>query len=185
MAETSRTWEEIISDAIVALNAKDNSQWLLGDLGMEVEKTYGAKMIEDFAIKIGVNKETIRRYKVVSKAWPKEWREEFMTPDGDYRLSHRHFQILAPRENRLELAKEACDNNWSCDALIVELMKIDGRYDKKTAVASMTMNVIEVTEILSWFNRIREINPEVLNETSYKVEMKVNKFLAKAKGGKE
>lgn len=181
--KNQRGWEEILSDAIVALNAKDNSQWLLGDLGLEVENTFGPGMIEEFAIKIGVNKETIRRYKTVSKAWPKEWRKEFVTPDGDYCLSHRHFQLLAPREDRMQWARMAADNQWSCDALTVELMKEKGTYDKNTAIATMSFNSVEIGEILVWFNKIRENWPETLNETSYKVESKVNKFLAKAKQG--
>jgi len=184
MADT-RTWEEILSDAIVALNAKDNSQWMLGDLAMEVEASYGSPMIEEFAIKIGVNKETIRRYKVVSKAWPVSWRNEFKSPDGDLCLSHRHFQILAGRENRMELAREAADQGLTCDALTVELMKKDGKYDEKTAVASMSFNKAEVEEILSWLTQIRTMNPASLNETSYKVETKILKFKKKLRTGGE
>lgn len=165
-----KSWEEIVQSGMLAREAKDNSQWLLGDLAVEVETFFPGKL-EEFASKIGVNKETLRRYKTVSLAWPPSTRLKF--------LSHRHHQILASRSDRREWLEKAHDNSWSCEALMVELKKADGKWDEKLAVASMSFSRGEIEEISRWYRQILEKWPEKLNEFSHIVYDKVKRFLKK------
>jgi len=98
-------------------------------------------------------------------------------------LSHRHFQILAGRENRMELAKMAADGAMTCDAMVVEVMKKEGKYDSKTAVKSLQCSLDEHNELLRWFAIVKERGTEIITENSYNLETKIMKNVNKLKEG--
>jgi len=127
------------------------------------------------ASKGGVAKETLRRYKLVSQCWLPKDRLSF--------LSHRHHQILAPRDDRKEWAIKAHDNELSCEALQVELKKEEGKFDEKMAVASMTFARGEIEEIIRWYRQILDKWPEKLNSFSTTIHEKLLKYLKKTEKG--
>ena len=112
------SWEEAVSIGLELREAKDNSQWKLGDLAMQIDTVYGTDAIGKFAIEIGVNKKSLMQYRRISAAFPPELRVAI--------LSHRHHLMLAPRPDRLEWLKKAEENNWSVLQLARELAIADG-----------------------------------------------------------
>ena len=170
-----RDWEEILSDGMEAREAKDNSQWVLGDLAVEIEVYYGPGMLGEFASKIGVNKGTLKRYATVSKAWLPKDRLSF--------CSHRHHQVLAGRKDRKEWLKKAHDNSWNVEGLGIELKKAAGEWDEKLAVASMSLARGEIEEVLRWYRQIFRKWPEKLNTFSRQVNEKMKLFLKKTEKG--
>lgn len=172
--QQKKSWDEVIQLGMEAREAKDNAQWILGDLAIEVDTFFPGKL-EEFSAKIGVNKETLRRYKTVSRAWPPETRLTY--------LSHRHHQILAAREDRKEWLEKAHDNSWSCELLEVELKKSEGKWDEKLAVASMSFARGEVEEVIRWYRLILEKWPEKLSEFSHEVHEKMMRFLKRTEKG--
>jgi len=169
-----KSWDEIVQLGMEAREMKDSAQWVLGDLAMEVETFFPGKL-EEFAAQIGVNKETMRRYKTVSQSWPPETRLPY--------LSHRHHQVLASRKDRKEWLEKAHDNSWSCEMLGVELKKSEGKWDDKMAVASMSFGRGEIQEIINWYRYIYEHWPERLNDFSHQVYEKMERFLKKTEKG--
>jgi hypothetical protein len=143
LAEQNIDWESLISQGLEARENKDNSQWILGDLSLQVEKNYGEDSIGKFAIAINEKKTTIVRYRTVSSAWPVEKRVPY--------LSHRHHQILASRNDRFELIEKASDGNWSVEELTNQLKKIDGTYDDKLLIRNVNLNLEEIELILEWY----------------------------------
>lgn len=103
------SWEECVTLGLEFRENKDNSQWHLGDLALQVEKVYGVDSLGKFAIAININKNSLSQYRRVSKAFPEDTRSKV--------LSHRHHLILAGQENRFELLKECEDNGTTTSQL--------------------------------------------------------------------
>jgi hypothetical protein len=103
------SWEELISVGLELREGKDQSQWRLGDLALQVEKSYGVDSLAKFAIEININKNSLSQYRRVSKAFPENTRSKL--------LSHRHHLILAGSENRFQLLKECEDNGTTTSQL--------------------------------------------------------------------
>lgn len=69
--EMSRwSWEQLVSTGMVAREYKDLSQWILGKLALAVDTAYGDNAIGKFASEIGVNINTLQRYRWVVKHFP-------------------------------------------------------------------------------------------------------------------
>lgn len=112
------SWEEAVTKGQELRAAKDNSQWDLGDLSLEVDSVYGQDSLGRFANEIGMNKKSLQQYRRVSAAYPPETRSPY--------LSHRHHLILAPRKDRFEWLEKAHDNNFTVTQLERELVIADG-----------------------------------------------------------
>ena len=117
------SWEEAVSKGMELREVKDNVQWELGDLALEVDTAYGQDSIGKFSNDIGINKKSLQQYRRVSTAFPLETRIAY--------LSHRHHLILAAREDRLEWLKKAADNNWTTTQLYREVAIDEGRHVEK------------------------------------------------------
>ena len=112
------SWEEAVSRGMELREAKDNSQWELGDLSLEVNSVYGQDSLGKFANDILINKKSLQQYRRVSAAFPPETRSKY--------LSHRHHLILAPRKDRFEWLQKAHDSNLTVTQLERELVIADG-----------------------------------------------------------
>ena len=119
IVEDKMSWEQAISIGMQLREAKDNSQWQLGDLAANVEKKYGTNALEKFANEIGINKKSLQQYRRVALAFPKDKRISF--------LSHRHHLILAARKDRFDWLEKAADNSWSVSQLQFEIKKSEGK----------------------------------------------------------
>jgi len=62
--------EQLVSTGMVAREYKDLSQWILGKLALAVDTAYGDNAIGKFASEIGVNINTLQRYRWVVKHFP-------------------------------------------------------------------------------------------------------------------
>jgi hypothetical protein len=177
-----KSWEQLVSMGIHARTVRETSQWVLGDLALEVTIVYGKDSLGKYAREINVDRETLARYRQVSRAWPKKIRKKFQDPDGDYFMSHRHFQVLAPRSDKEEWLNKSMDNSYSVAQLQVELKKSEGNFKEDLAVASITLSRGEFEEIIRWYNEIFSINNTQLTEFSDEVLLKVKKGLKKSLG---
>jgi len=103
------SWEECISIGLELREGKDQVQWRLGDLALQVEKIYGSDSLGKFATAININKNSLSQYRRVSNAFPESTRSKV--------LSHRHHLILAGQVKRFELLKECEDNGTTTSQL--------------------------------------------------------------------
>jgi len=103
------SWEDAVIAGLELREAKDNSQWRLGDLALLVEKAYGVDSLGKFAIDINIPKKSLQQYRRVSNAFPPHARSKI--------LSHRHHLILAAQENRYALLKECEEQNITTSQL--------------------------------------------------------------------
>jgi hypothetical protein len=161
MTDQKLDWESIISLGLEARENKDNGQWLLGDLALQVEKNYGQDSIGKFAIGINEKKTTIMRYRTVSRAWSEEQRIPY--------LSHRHHQIIASRKDRLELINQANDSNWTVEDLSNHVKKLKGQFDNKLRIRTVTLSLEEIELILDWHDQTNRDRSEDL-QLSKKME---------------
>src|SRR5690606_39211240 len=63
--DTANQWDALVERGRVAAQ----SQWVLGDLALEVETVYGERRLQEYADAISVEYGSIRRYRDVSKAY--------------------------------------------------------------------------------------------------------------------
>ena len=119
------SWEEAVSRGMELREAKDNSQWDLGDLALEVDAVYGQDSIGKFSNEILINKKSLQQYRRVASAFPPNKRSKY--------LSHRHHMILAPRKDRFEWLERAHDGNLTVSQLERALVVADGGTPNLTA----------------------------------------------------
>lgn len=167
-------WEALVSSALEAREARDNAQWILGDIAIEVERNYGSSALTAFAQEIHVNKNTFRRYKLVSKAFPPEKRIDL--------LSHRHHLILSAREDRDQWLKLAADNNWSTDNLMVELGKYEGKLDEDFTSCNISFIRGDLARIVGWYQKLQQIPGMVADEDTTIYEKLARKLQKLNKG---
>lgn len=133
------SWEEAVSRGLEMREAKDNSQWSLGDLALTIEKAYGVDSLGKFAIEININKKSLQQYRRVSGAFPPSTRSAY--------LSHRHHMILASKENRFELLRKAEDENLTTSQLELMFSKNPQEViEKKEVVICQTCKKLIVGE---------------------------------------
>lgn len=121
VVQVNISWEEAVSKGMELREMKDNVQWELGDLAMDVDTAYGLDSIGKFANEIGINKKSLQQYRRVSAAFPNNKRIAY--------LSHRHHLILAAREDRFDWLQKAADNNWTTTQLYREVAIDEGRHE--------------------------------------------------------
>jgi hypothetical protein len=111
------TLEDLVTMGMELREKKDNVSWELGDLAIDVTRLFGSNAVRQFAKDIGVQVSTIRRYRDVSKAYPKQFREEYAL------VSWSGFRQLAGREDRFDLIKRAHDENWNFEKICAMTQK--------------------------------------------------------------
>ena len=166
-----KRYQELVSLGMQFREQKDNSQWGIGDLSVEFCTLYGNGALDTFAREIGVNKETMRRYRIVSEAWPPEKRLAF--------LSHRHHQILAGRTDKIEWAEKAHDGEWSCELLEIKLKQADHKIDLDFISVNLSFVRGDLERVLNWYNLAREKWPEKLTEEDNPIADKIREKLKK------
>jgi hypothetical protein len=109
-----KSWEEFLTEGMAAREAKDDSNWKLGDLALEVAKDYGEDSIGKFAYGISVPKKSLMNNRTVAKRFPLELRSKYK------KLSWSHFEaVSAEKIERPEVWLEKADN----DELSVESLR--------------------------------------------------------------
>lgn len=106
-------WEELVTEGIATVRARDGAQWHLGDLAARVEVTYAEHDIDDYGEAIGVSASTLRRYRDVARAY------EPATRVAD--VSWSHHRLVAARDDRLDWLEQARAGGWSRRRLESEL----------------------------------------------------------------
>lgn len=103
-----------------------NVQWTLGDLALKVETGYGEGRLQQYADEVGVEYESLRKYRDVSRAWPENVRN----------VSQKWsvHMVLASQPDRSQLIKPSAAK-WTV-AKAREFVKVrKEEADRKKAVA--------------------------------------------------
>jgi hypothetical protein len=114
---TREDWEVLVSKGMNLREQKDECQFELGDLAMEVETSYGEDTMGKFSYAIGVEKKTMMNYRTVSERFDKEVRNKYR------KLSFSHFSVLTATELPEAWLEKADDEEWSVEMLRKELKK--------------------------------------------------------------
>jgi len=85
-----KSWEEYLVAGMSAREAKDDSNWLLGDLALGVSKDYGEDSIGKYAYGISVSKKALMNNRTIAKRFPQEVRIKYK------KLSWSHFEAVSP-----------------------------------------------------------------------------------------
>ena len=100
-----KSWEEYIVQGQEAREAKDDSNWQLGDLALGIEKDYGDDSIGKFAYAISVPKKSLMNNRTVAKRFSIDTRMKYK------KLSWSHFEaVSASKIVRPEAWLEKADN---------------------------------------------------------------------------
>ncbi len=156
-APSNEDWEGLISAGLEARENKDTMQWVLGDLALQIDTKYGADTIGDFAVAIGVNKNTLIRYRTVSRAFTPEMRQ---FP----KLSHRHYQMVAARQDRMELLNDADLNSWSVEGLGEELKRLRGEVDKAIPRKNLSLTVADIAVLEAWYTEYNKAGQDNIQD---------------------
>lgn len=87
-------WHILVTAGKNAVKSRDDAQWVLGDLACEVETSYGEQDLQNFADAIGVEYSTLRRYRDVCRAWPKNARRRAVSFEAHKALAPADAQHL-------------------------------------------------------------------------------------------
>lgn len=117
----NESWEELVSSGIEARELKDQSQWKLGELADRVETKYGSNSIGVFATSIGVNKNSLLRYRDVYR--------KFKDREINPAVSFSHHLKAAGTDEPDEWVNKAYEEGWSVERLGVEIDKKRGNSD--------------------------------------------------------
>jgi len=104
-------WEALISEGMEAREKRDDSQWTLGDLALQVEKSYGKDAIGKFSYAISIEKKTLMNYRTVAKKFNPETRTRYK------KLSFSHFATVASLEKPEAWLEKADTEEMSVEAL--------------------------------------------------------------------
>lgn len=115
--QVNRDWETLVSSGMVAREQKDGCTWILGDLSLEVSKSYGEDTIGKYAYAVGVARKTLMNYRTVASRFTAPVREKYR------KLSFTHFQSLVAVETPEAWLEKADDNDWSVETMKKELSK--------------------------------------------------------------
>jgi hypothetical protein len=100
-----KTWEEYLVLGQEAREAKDDSNWLLGDLALGISKDYGEDSIGKYAYAISVPKKSLMNNRTIAKRFPQDIRIKYK------KLSWSHFEaVSAVKIQRPEAWLEKADN---------------------------------------------------------------------------
>jgi len=112
-----KSWEEYISDGLIAREEKDSSAWSLGDLAQGITTDYGEDSLGKYAYAISIEKKTLMNYRTVSGRFNKKIREEYK------KLSFSHFSSLTGVVKPEAWLEKADTEEWSVEKLRKEIRK--------------------------------------------------------------
>jgi hypothetical protein len=114
-------WEEAVLEWEETDKLEAQVQWRRGDIALALKPVYGEHTLDKFAETVGVDYDTIHRYRQVAKAY------EYPTRIGN--LSWSHHQCICIRENRLEWLQKASEARpkWSVSQMLEEIAADDER----------------------------------------------------------
>ncbi|SRR6266540_838703 len=96
----SLTYEQCVRLGLEVKEKQENLNWEYGDLALQVPKKYGENTLQHFADDVGIVFETMKSYRSVSAAFPKQ--NGIRIPVCSWAVH----QILMAQSDRLELVKK-------------------------------------------------------------------------------
>lgn len=116
------SYEAITDVGRIAREKLDDFRWYIGDLARIVGKKYGEKLIDDFAVQIGISKSSAQKYRRVASFYEKSTRVHFA--DTNIFWTHYRIAIAAGTVTEAMLWLErASSEGWSCDQLAAQMSK--------------------------------------------------------------
>ncbi|MHA7134465.1 DUF6192 family protein [Oerskovia turbata] len=112
---SSKRYARLLALALEAVETMTAAQFRLGDIALEIEPMHdqgvsgdGAyAVLEAFANEIGLPFNTLRNYRSVASAWPKQHRSK----TASFRVHHE----LAYLQDRFDVIKNPPNRRWTCD----------------------------------------------------------------------
>jgi hypothetical protein len=167
--ETIRDWETYISLGLIAREAKDDSNWRLGDLALGISKDYGEDSIGKYAYAISVPKKSLMNNRTIAKRFTQDIRTKYK------KLSWSHFEaVSANKIQRPEAWLEKADD----EELSVEgLRKLVNEAYPDIGVPDLNDDPPEVykcEECGRW--RLRDVSSLEICRGHYKIEKRGNEY---------
>lgn len=139
-------WETLCELGRAKVEANDGNQWELGDLALEVDKTYGKNRIGEWAGAIGIATSTANTYRGMSRYYESNFRKLF--PD----LSYTHYlKAMIPEkymadglEESLQLLTQASEGGWKTGKLALERNAITGKPKPPKRVLDYTGEIVSI-----------------------------------------
>jgi len=122
LASGEDAWESIVTLANSSESDITARRWLIGDLGLLVQKEYGKNRLNDFATKANLARSTVSQYRNLSSFYPSEVRQEFET------LSYSHFRCaMRLKEKAFSFLEDCSANSYTVEQAQIEVTKILGK----------------------------------------------------------
>src|SRR5690606_36664382 len=140
--DTENQWDALVERGRVAAQ----SQWVLGDLALEVETTYGGGQLQEYADAIGVEYDALRDYRMVA--------ETYGSAERSAKVGWTVHRVLASQPDRHDLLKSSprdhgiAADTWTYRAARELVRRRNGvREDKGEARTEVRENRSEVKGI--------------------------------------
>lgn len=158
--DKSIKWQMAVELGRMAREQIEGMQWLMGDMALIIENEWGKDALEEYAAAVGVKRNTLLRYALVSVAFPPETREP--------KLSHRHHLILAARTDRFDVLDKIKDrDDVSSENLTRLLKKQDGKIDGDIAAIRVLVSAEDLKRTINWYGLIEKVLGDHLKEADH------------------
>ncbi len=164
-----KSWEEYIVLGQNAREAKDDSNWALGDLALGIDKDYGEDSIGKYAYAIGVAKKALMNNRTIAKRFPLDIRAKYK------KLSWSHFEaVSAIKIQRPEAWLEKADDD---DLSVEALRKAVNEAYPDIGIPDLNDDPPEVykcEECGRW--RLKDVSSLEICRGHYKIEKRGNEY---------
>lgn len=122
-------WDAIITTGLQAVEQLDIGRWVVGELGLMVQKSYGDDEFGQFADEIKIERKRASEYRAMARYYPKEARDSRC----NYSL-HRVAMRLNDLDASMEILDKAAENNWTVMDLTEAVMLAKGETVKPSPI---------------------------------------------------
>lgn len=130
-------WDKLVEDARYLVHLGEMNLWAKADIATEAAESYGR--LKELCEEINQNYGYWRILSSVGQAYDKETRDKFLD------LTFSHFQVVAGKENRVELLQKAHDEGWTVSRLVREIRPTAGN-STENQDTNVSVNVNEPDE---------------------------------------
>jgi len=100
------TWEEACEMGLMARNARDISNWIIGEVAMNIQIKWGEDRLGDFARLLGFKKKTLEQYRWVVSKFGDNY-------DPNYGLPWSYYRLAAGTDKPLETMDKFIDDHMT------------------------------------------------------------------------
>ncbi len=121
---TVTDYQELCERGRLAAENMDKGRWTIGDLACDVEKQYGASLIDDFAREVNVGKASVKAYRTVCRFYEPAMRVAFLEANPRITYTHmRHAMRLETEDAAYTFLDECASQGYTTDEAAYHLSK--------------------------------------------------------------